>query len=133
MCLIFQKKSKYDFKFKILDIGGGFPGVDEDGKPSFFETTTIINEAINEFFPDHQDMNIIAEPGRYFSAACMNLVTSVIASSFNNEDYLDHGSIEQDQSLTNNKNEQIKNVYYINDGIYGSLSSILYKKCNLLC
>jgi ornithine decarboxylase len=122
-----SKKSKYAFNFKILDIGGGFPGVDEDGKPSFLETTTVINEAINEFFPDHQDMNIIAEPGRYFAAACMDLVTSIIASRFNNEDYLDHESSEQDRSLTMNKAEQTKNVYYINDGIYGSLPSILYK------
>jgi ornithine decarboxylase len=45
-------KSKHKLELKLLDIGGGFPGVDEEGKPTFSELARTINQTLNEFFPE---------------------------------------------------------------------------------
>ena len=142
--LIFAKQTfdisnqlEFNFNFKILNIGGGFPGIDEDGKPSFAQTSKAIIQSLNQLFPSNQsnyfitavcllvclficiDIFVMAEPGRYFAAGYMNLVTSIISCRFNNRIYFNDSSIEM---------SHVENVYYINDGIYGSLSSILYEK-----
>lgn len=48
------KKAEYGFKFTVLDIGGGFPGIDEEGKPTFAQMTKSINETLDELFPAHE-------------------------------------------------------------------------------
>jgi ornithine decarboxylase len=48
------KSSKYDFKFTMLDIGGGFPGVDEQGKPTFSEMAEQINQTLDTFFSENE-------------------------------------------------------------------------------
>lgn len=51
------KQTKYGYAMKVLDIGGGFPGIDEDGKPSFSQMAKVINESIKELFPSDQGEN----------------------------------------------------------------------------
>lgn len=36
-----------------------------------------VNAALDEYFPKANDVQIIAEPGRYFAEACATLVTNV--------------------------------------------------------
>lgn len=48
----------------------------------------------------------------------MKLVTTITGCRLNNNDYLDE--------LSNDDNVEI--FYYVNDGIYGSLSNIIYEK-----
>lgn len=94
----------------IIDIGGGFPGVDKTVK--FEDIAKKINDGINNFFKDELDNNtiqFIGEPGRYFAQKTHILVLSVIGK----------------KKMINENNEQII-VYYLNDGIYGSFNCIYF-------
>ena len=96
---------KYGFNISIIDIGGGFPGVDKN--IIFADICYNINKAIDEFFSYEKKNNIIkfiAEPGRYFTESTHTLVINVIAK----------------------KKEANVIKYYLNDGIYGSFNCINY-------
>ena len=105
-CAMSYKLSKdYGFNISIIDIGGGFPGVDKNIK--FADICENINRAIVDFFSYETNNNIIkfiAEPGRYFTEATHTLVLNVIAK----------------------KTEENVIKYYLSDGIYGSFNCINY-------
>ncbi|GMR45906.1 hypothetical protein PMAYCL1PPCAC_16101, partial [Pristionchus mayeri] len=97
---------------EVVDIGGGFPG-DEDSS-AFEMIASVIRSAIDEYFPE-PDIRFIAEPGRFFAARPCTLVTSVIART----------TIPADK-ITKNAADAARDgiMYYINDGAYGSFSSL---------
>jgi ornithine decarboxylase len=105
-CSITYKASQeYGFNISIIDIGGGFPGVDKNIK--FSDICDNINMAIADFFLYETSNNIIrfiAEPGRYFTEATHTLIINVIAK----------------------KKEDGVIKYYLSDGIYGSFNCINY-------
>ena len=105
-CAITYKASQeYGFNISIIDIGGGFPGVNKNIK--FSDICDNINMAIADFFLYETSNNIIrfiAEPGRYFTEATHTLVINVIAK----------------------KKEDGVIKYYLSDGIYGSFNCINY-------
>ena len=93
----------------IIDIGGGFPGVDK--KIKFEDIAKKINDAIQDFYSKEEDKTIqfISEPGRYFAEKTHTLVLNVIGKKKVKED---------------NGEETI--IYYLNDGIYGSFNCIYF-------
>jgi diaminopimelate decarboxylase len=94
----------------IIDLGGGFPGVDENIK--FEDIATQINKAIQDFFSEeleNKSVQFIAEPGRYFAQKTHTLVLNVIGKKVVKDD---------------NNDKLI--IYYLNDGIYGSFNCITY-------
>jgi ornithine decarboxylase len=91
---------------KIIDIGGGFPGND---KTMFEEIAQNINEAIKEFYSEIKDeIQFIAEPGRYFSQRSHTLVLNVIGKK------------------VNQVGDEKQFIYYLNDGLYGSFNCIYF-------
>jgi ornithine decarboxylase len=96
-CAVSYKLSKdYGFNISIIDIGGGFPGIDKNIR--FADICDNINEAIADFFAyetANNTIKFIAEPGRYFTEATHTLVINVIAK----------------------KKEDNVIKYYLNDGI----------------
>jgi ornithine decarboxylase len=101
----YKLSQDYGFNINIIDIGGGFPGVDKNIK--FADICDNINRAIVDFFSYEVKNNIIkfiAEPGRYFTEATHTLVLNVIAK----------------------KKEENVIKYYLSDGIYGSFNCINY-------
>jgi ornithine decarboxylase len=72
---MFDLASDYGYKLKLLDIGGGWPGV-ETGPVSFAEIATDIRPTIDELFP--KEVDVISEPGRYFCTASYTLAVNVI-------------------------------------------------------
>ena len=103
--LTYKMSIDYGFNISIIDIGGGFPGIDKNIK--FVDICENINNAIKDFFLYETNNNIIrfiAEPGRYFTEATHTLVINVIAK----------------------KKEDNVIKYYLNDGIYGSFNCINY-------
>ena len=101
----YKLSQDYGFNISIIDIGGGFPGVDKNIK--FADICDNINKAIVDFFSYETNNNIIkfiAEPGRYFTEATHTLVLNVIAK----------------------KTEENVIKYYLSDGIYGSFNCINY-------
>ena len=90
----------------LLDIGGGFPGIN-NAKISFEETTKVINESLDEHFPN-DDIKIIAEPGRYFVEASHTLVLNVIGK----------------KQVIQNGEKTFQ--YFMNEGVYASFNCIFF-------
>jgi len=108
---VFDVAESLGMKLSVLDIGGGFPGDDDDDVFFGFEQVALaISKKIDETFPD---VRVIAEPGRYFVAACCTLVTKVYAIREQTEE------------------EMTNYFYYINDGVYGSFNNLIYDHATL--
>ncbi|XP_058812549.1 ornithine decarboxylase 1-like [Topomyia yanbarensis] len=102
--------SSLGFSFNYIDLGGGFHGDKDSNNVPIY--AAHINRALEEFFPDEQRWTIIAEPGRYYTAACMCSVIPV------------HGK----RVFRSADNPALieKVYYYFNDGIYGTFYSAKY-------
>lgn len=99
-----------ELKISMIDIGGGFPGIDQNIK--FEDIAKNINNGINDFFSEEveqKSIHFIAEPGRYFAQKSHTLVLNVIGKKF-----------VKDAS----GNREI--IYYLNDGVYGSFNCIYF-------
>jgi ornithine decarboxylase len=98
-----------DISISMVDIGGGFRGVDGPGV-SFIQITEMIKKGIQDFFADHEEKGIefMAEPGRYFAQRTHTLVMNVIG-----------------KKIVMDKEEKTI-IYYLNDGIYGSFNCIMF-------
>jgi len=97
------------FKMRLLDLGGGFTGrFNSNGvvQSMVGDIPANINEALDEFFGESQftELQVIAEPGRYFAEASMHLLCH-IHSVRNRTDVCD---------------------YLISDGLYGSFNCVVY-------
>jgi ornithine decarboxylase len=87
-----------------LDIGGGFPVAYVSPVPAIADFCRPIRAALRLAFPTER---VIAEPGRYISAPAMTLVTSVIGRA-------ERAGVPW---------------YYLDDGVYGSYSGLLFDHC----
>jgi ornithine decarboxylase len=92
----FEAAKAYGLSPRILDVGGGFYGHDDD---AFEIVASTLSNAIDFYFPSEMDIEIIAEPGRYFCAASHTYAVKVIAK----------------------KNEKV----FVNDGVYGCFNCVL--------
>ncbi|XP_054464235.1 ornithine decarboxylase-like [Anoplopoma fimbria] len=114
---VFDMGNMLGIWMRLLDIGGGFSGR-EDCQAGFEEFSKVINKALDEFFPPDSRVQIIAEPGRYYVDSAFTLAANVIAKRVIADDMNEHSDGE------NNCPERIM-VYYLNDGVYGSLSCLI--------
>jgi len=74
----FDLAEMYGFHPTILDCGGGYPGTDSSHL-SFHDVAATVSAAVDLHFPEGCGVDIIAEPGRYISAASHSYAVSVIA------------------------------------------------------
>ncbi|XP_076608940.1 ornithine decarboxylase-like isoform X2 [Chaetodon auriga] len=114
---VFDIANLYGVQMSLLDIGGGFPGR-EDFQVKFEEFSEVINGALDEFFPPDSGVQIIAEPGRYYVESVLTLAANVIAKRVVTDDMDEHSN---DEETSHNR----KMMYYINDGVYGSLNCLI--------
>ena len=115
----FDLGSELGHNMHILDLGGGYPGLDVlDGscKTSngvhFEDMASIINSMIDQLFPDDgtHAYKILAEPGRFFGQSAQAMVNKVMGKSV--------------VGLTGDGRKQIR--YYMTEGLYGTLSCIIF-------
>jgi ornithine decarboxylase len=99
---IFHEARKRGYSLKIVDIGGGFPVPYDAQVPKFEKLAQLINAECQRLFPE--DIEIIAEPGRFMIAAAAVLITEII------------GKARRDGKI----------FYYINDGVYHTFSGVVY-------
>ncbi|HPA17863.1 MAG TPA: type III PLP-dependent enzyme [Verrucomicrobiae bacterium] len=90
---------------KILDIGGGFPAAYNRHVRPFSALARKINAEIARLFPD--DIEIIAEPGRFLVATAATAVSRVIGKAVRDG----------------------KTCYYIDDSVYHTYSGIIFDHC----
>jgi len=104
---IFEESKKNGMPLKIMDIGGGFPiqHFDKEIGVNFERMASQIKKQMKELFD--RKVKFIAEPGRFLAGPAGILVTQVIGRTFRNN----------------------KNYYYINDGIYGDFSGMVFDHC----
>ncbi|EME26910.1 Antizyme inhibitor 2 [Galdieria sulphuraria] len=96
----------------ILDIGGGFPGFDGESSITFEEIAKGIRGHLDKLFPEEQQVEIIAEPGRYFVGSSHTLMTRV------------NGRRHRLRGDEAGSREDCVD-YYIDDGVYGSFRDVL--------
>ncbi|XP_023149457.1 ornithine decarboxylase-like [Amphiprion ocellaris] len=114
--LVFNMASLLGFQMKLLDIGGGFSAIG-DFQDKFEEFSDVINEALDKFFPPDSGVEIIAEPGRYYVESAFTLAVNVMAKRV--------VASEVDEQNNGEENSPDKMImYYITDGVYGSMSCI---------
>jgi ornithine decarboxylase len=99
---IFQDARKKGYHLKIVDIGGGFPVPYDAQVPKFEKLAKLINAECQRLFPE--DIEIIAEPGRFIVATAAMLMTEIIGKARRG------GKI----------------FFYINDGVYHTFSGVVY-------
>jgi ornithine decarboxylase len=97
---VFQQAAAHGYALHTLDVGGGFCS-DET-----FETMAgVLRAALDDYFPAHSGINLIAEPGRYYASSAFTLACSIISR----------------RPLT-----PTNYMLYVNDGLYGNFSSIMF-------
>uniref|UniRef100_A0A667WVJ9 ornithine decarboxylase n=1 Tax=Myripristis murdjan TaxID=586833 RepID=A0A667WVJ9_9TELE len=78
---------------------------------------STINVALDEFFPPECGVQIIAEPGRYFVESAFTLAVNVIGKRAMMEE-----AAEQNSNVST---LYVVMMYYVNDGVFGSLSFLI--------
>ena len=66
------------YEMSVVDIGGGFHGTRDN---NFRDIAAVINKALEDFFPD-PNVQVIAEPGQFFTTSAFTLFATVQASRF---------------------------------------------------
>ncbi len=89
----------------LVDIGGGFPAPYDATVRPFRELARIINSEIKRLFP--KEIEILAEPGRFFVATAGHAVSKIIGKSVRDG----------------------KPSYYLNDGVYHTYSGQIFDHC----
>lgn len=104
---IFKEAKEHDVPLRIMDIGGGFPiqHFDNEIGVNFDRMAAEIRKQIRLLFD--KKVQFIAEPGRFLVGPAGILVTQVTGRAFRNN----------------------KNYYYLNDGIYGDFSGMVFDHC----
>jgi ornithine decarboxylase len=99
---VFHEARKKGYSLKIVDIGGGFPVPYDKQVPRFEKLAQLINAECQRLFPE--DIEIIAEPGRFIVATAATLLSAII------------GKARRDGKI----------FYYLNDGVYHTFSGVVY-------
>jgi ornithine decarboxylase len=124
---VFELAKGKGFNMSIVDIG------DTVGKKSVAELSpsenfSMLQMALDDYFPAESGVTIIAEVGRFFVQSAFTLVTKVMDRAVVTEDFdgvsmaNDYDQETTDPSATLNPDI----IYYLNDGVYQSFSGILY-------
>ncbi|NP_001280665.1 antizyme inhibitor 2 [Sorex araneus] len=115
--LVFEMATELGHRMHILDLGGGFPGV-EGPKVRFEEIASVISSALDLYFPEGCGVDILAKLGRYYVTSAFTLAISIMAGK---EVLLDQPGREEETGSTPKTM-----VYYLPEGVYGSFSSVLF-------
>ena len=102
---VMNEAASRGFALKVLDIGGGFPVRYNRHVPPFSLLARTINREIDRLFP--KDLEIIAEPGRFFVATAVTSIATVIGKAVRDG----------------------KPCYYIDDSVYHTYSGIIFDHC----
>ncbi|HAA13278.1 MAG TPA: type III PLP-dependent enzyme, partial [Cytophagales bacterium] len=99
-----EKLAQEGIVLKTIDIGGGFPHYEENRSAEIMQYVAQFREALDWFA--NRGFALLAEPGRYVAGPAMVLATQVIGHAHRGG----------------------KPWYYLDDGLYNSLSGQLYEQ-----
>jgi len=98
---------RYQIEINTIDIGGGFPSFENNTENEFKNHVKDIEEYIKKY-KSISKYNFVGEHGRFIVDNTMTLILNII---------------NKKQQIINNEKH---NIYYINDGIYGSFNGIIF-------
>jgi ornithine decarboxylase len=107
----FQMGLAKGFPMRILDIGGGFPGTEEEHH-SLDKISKLMAPHLKS---DWSGVELISEPGRFFCSEAQTLATQVIG-----------------KRVRKDKVTDCRREYTINDGVYQSFNCMFYDHSVLL-
>lgn len=99
---VFDQAKEIGYDLRALDVGGGFVG------DTFEEMAEVLSEALNQKFPSH--VRVIGEPGRFYVSSAFTIACHVISRRIVEESDLGPEKV----------------MLYLNDGVYGNFSSIIF-------
>ncbi|KAI5849982.1 pyridoxal-dependent decarboxylase [Tricharina praecox] len=100
---VFDEAAEIGYDLRTLDVGGGY------GNDNFEQIASVLGPAVDKYFPS--SVRVIAEPGRYYVESAFTIATHVIARR-----------TVQDEL----KAGQQSYMLYMNDGVYGNFSGIMF-------
>lgn len=107
---VFSLAEEAGGRMDLLDLGGGFPGVDS-AELSFSSIAAALRPALDASFPPSRGVRLLAEPGRFLAAESHTLAAAVIGKKRVADAAAEGGT---------------RQMLYINDGLYGSFNCLLY-------
>ncbi|KAF1987810.1 ornithine decarboxylase [Aulographum hederae CBS 113979] len=99
---VFDQATDLGFSMHTLDVGGGFCS------DTFEKMAAVLSDALDAYFPP--SVRVIGEPGRYFVAEAFTIACHVIAR----------------RSVEDPVSGKTSYMLYLNDGVYGNFSSIMF-------
>lgn len=118
----FNVGAAFGFDMNILDIGGGFPGSDNE-MFSFACIANAINSSLHIHF-NNESIRVIAEPGRFFVEDSHVYALSVIGARELAAQHLkDANTIELGHK---SEMQQATRALFLNDGLYGCFNNIVF-------
>lgn len=112
---VFDIGADVGFDMKILDIGGGFSGSEDQLK----QIKNGLQPLMDLYFPASSGVSIMAEPGAFFVSSAFTLAVNIVAKELEARDRRGHSHDEP------SANDEPEFQYYMNDGVYGSFASKL--------
>jgi len=103
---VFDQAVELGFNMHTLDVGGGFC------TETFDEMAGALSDALELYIPPH--IRVIGEPGRYYVSKAFTLACHVIAR----------------RPVTDRPLNTTSYMLYLNDGVYGNFSSIIFDHQN---
>jgi len=98
-----KRAAEIGIDLRTLDVGGGY------GNDNFEQIASVLGPAVDKYFPP--SVRVIAEPGRYYVESAFTIAAHVIARRAVHDDL---------------KVGQPSYMLYMNDGVYGNFSGILF-------
>lgn len=104
---VFDQAAALGFNMHTLDVGGGFTG-----DATFEPMAAVLSESLDAYFPP--SVRIIGEPGRYYVSTAFTIACHVIAR----------------RTVADATLGTTSYMLYLNDGVYGNFSSIIFDHQN---
>jgi len=125
---VFDEAKSYGYHMTLVDIGGGFPGV-ENGHLPLATIGPDVAPIADALFPS--DVRIIAEPGRFFCTQSTTLACTVVskrerlvAIPIPSASSTDAASSNANGTPTTQLEPEFQ--LYLSDGIYGSMNCVVF-------
>ncbi|KAI9539908.1 hypothetical protein NQZ68_001841 [Dissostichus eleginoides] len=113
---VFDMGADLGFNMNILDIGGGFTGLEFQLQ----QVESAVRPLLDAYFPPMSGVQVLAQPGRFYVASAFSLAVSVIGKKVETRHW--------DRLTQGVNHEDTEFLYYMNEGVYGPFSHKLLGK-----